>query len=180
MKMLLLHICCGPCATHVIDILGSDYEITGYFHNPNIHPEEEYLKRLDAARTVAEKQGIPLIEGVYKPETFFSAVKGFEHAPENGKRCRICYRLRLSETARYASGNSFDYIASTLTLGPQKKAAVINPIGTEEATAAGVTFVEGDWKKKDGFRHSCELSQEYGLYRQNYCGCLFSMRDKDD
>ena len=178
MKKLLLHICCGPCATHVLDILGRDYEVTGYFCNPNIHPEEEYLKRLDAACAVAEKQGVSLIEREYNPQTFFDAVRGYEDEPENGERCRICYRVRFSETARYAAYNSFDCIASTLTLGPQKKASVINPIGKEEAENTGLSFIEGDWKKKDGFKRSCELSREYGIYRQDYCGCLFSMNTK--
>ena len=163
-----------------MDILRGDYEVTGYFYNPNIHPEAEYLKRLDAARKAAKKQGITLIEGSYDTQTFFGAVKGYENEPENGERCRICYRLRLSETARYAACNSFDCIASTLTLGPQKKAVVINPIGMEAAAGSGVTFIEGDWKKKDGFKRSCELSREYGIYRQNYCGCLFSMRTDVD
>jgi len=180
MKKLLLHICCGPCATHVLDILGHNYEVTGYFYNPNVHPEKEYGNRLAAARIVAGKAGIPLIEGDYDPSVFFESVKGYENEPENGERCRICYRLRLSETARFASCNSFDCIASTLTLGPQKKASVINPIGIEEAASAGVAFIEGDWKKKDGFKRSCELSREYGIYRQNYCGCLFSRRTEAD
>ncbi len=163
-----------------MDILRSDYEVTGYFYNPNIHPEAEYLKRLDAARKAAQKQGITLIEGSYDSQTFFGAVKGYENEPENCARCGICYSLRLSETARYAAVNSFDFIAATLTLGPQKKAAVINPIGMEAAAGSGVTFFGGDWKKKDGFKRSCELSREYGIYRQNYCGCMFSMRTDAD
>ena len=177
MQKLLLHICCGPCETHVVEVLGRLYDVNGFFYNPNIHPQEEYTRRLDAARAVSERAGITLIEGDYYPKVFFDAVRGFEHEPENGERCTICYRLRLSETARYAAGNSFDCIASTLTLGPQKKADVINPIGVSEAGRVGLRFIEGDWKKKDGFRRSCELSQEYGIYRQDYCGCVFSMRD---
>ena len=180
MKNLLLHICCGPCATHVVELLSQKYTVTGYFYNPNIYPEEEYKKRLDAARKVAGKLGINLIECEYEPQTFYDAVKGFENEPENGRRCPICYRLRLSKTAEYAAGNSFDCISSTLTLGPQKKASVINPIGREEAERAGLIFIEGNWKKKDGFKRSCELSSEYGLYRQKYCGCLFSMRKEND
>ena len=180
MKKLLLHICCGPCATHVLEVLSHQYDITGYFCNPNIYPEEEYIKRLDAAHEAAKKLNIPLIEGEYTSQIFYNAVKGYENEPENGKRCTICYRLRLSGTALYAAGNSFDCIASTLTLGPQKKASVINPIGKEETESAGLTFIEGDWKKKDGFKRSCELSREYGIYRQNYCGCMFSMRPEKD
>ena len=175
MRNLLLHICCGPCATHVIETLSREFDVTGYYYNPNIYPEEEYGRRLEAAKTVAKKQNITLIEGDYDPLTFFNAVKGYEHEPENGARCKICYRLRLSGTAVYASDNSFGCIASTLTLGPQKKASIINPIGVEEAEKHDIDFIEGDWKKKDGFRKSCIISGEYGIYRQNYCGCKFSM-----
>ncbi len=175
MKKLLLHICCGPCATHVIETLSRGYEITGFFYNPNIYPEEEYYKRLIAAQTVSEKQHIALIEGEYDPRLYYDAVEGYEQEPENGARCVICYRLRLSETARYATFNSFECFASTLTLGPQKKAAIINPIGVGEAKKHGIEFIEGDWKKKDGFKHSCTLSAEYGIYRQHYCGCKYSL-----
>ena len=114
--------------------------------------------------------------GHYDPDAFFEAVKGLEHEPENGLRCPVCYRLRLASTAEYAARNLFDCIASTLTLGPQKKATVINPIGIEAAQSAGVDFLEGDWKKKDGFKRSLELSHEMGMYRQHYCGCVFSIR----
>ena len=178
MQKLLLHICCGPCATHVIEILNQNFKVTGYFYNPNIYLKEEYEKRFDAARIVAERQGIPLINGEYEPQTYFNAVKGFENEPENGERCKICYRLRLYSTSKIAASKSFDCIASTLTSGPQKKASVINPVGKEESEKAGLSFIEGDWKKKDGFRRSCMLSREYGIYRQNYCGCLFSMTSK--
>ncbi len=178
MQKLLLHICCGPCATHVLEVLRKNYHITGYFYNPNIYPIEEYEKRLAAAREVAKRMGITLIEGEYEQQTFFKAVEGFENEQENGERCNICYRLRLSDTAQKAADNSFGYIASTLTSGPMKKASIINLIGNEEAESAGLSFIEGDWKKKDGFRRSCELSREYEIYRQNYCGCLFSMPGK--
>jgi len=181
MKKLLLHICCGPCATHVMELLrGEGYDVTGYFYNPNIHPEDEYHARLDAARIVAEITGIRLIEGVYNPAVFFEAVKGLEDEPENGARCTVCYRLRLAETASCAAGLAFDAWASTLTAGPQKKAAVIDPIGLMEGERAGVPFVTGDWKKKDGFRRSCELTREYGIYRQHYCGCVFSLKGRGD
>jgi len=176
MQKLLLHICCGPCATAVVERLIDDYDITGYFYNPNIHPEEEYCRRLEAAQMALNRFGIPFVEGRYEPDAFFKAVKGLEHEPENGLRCPVCYRLRLAATAEYAARNSFDCIASTLTLGPQKKASVINPIGIEAAESAGVEFLEGDWKKKDGFKRSLELSHEMGMYRQHYCGCVYSIR----
>ena len=175
MQKLLLHICCGPCATTVIERLCDAYDISGYYFNPNIHPEEEYKRRLEAAQATAVQSGIPCIEGAYEPEMFMKAVRGYKNEPENGARCPVCYRLRLTETARYAALNSFDCMASTLTLGPQKKASIINPIGHEAATAAGISFIEGDWKKKDGFKRSLDLSRGTGLYRQHYCGCLYSL-----
>ncbi|MBN1295017.1 MAG: epoxyqueuosine reductase QueH [Candidatus Latescibacteria bacterium] len=177
MPKLLLHICCGPCATTVIERLIDGYDITGYFYNPNIQPGEEYERRLYAARAAADRFGVRFVDGIYDPEAFFSAVKGLENEPENGLRCAVCYRLRLTATAEYAAQHSFEFIASTLTVGPQKKAAVINPIGSEAAEAAGVTFIDGDWKKKDGFRRSVELSREMSIYRQHYCGCIFSIRN---
>ncbi|MCE5251300.1 epoxyqueuosine reductase QueH [bacterium] len=176
MPRLLLHICCGPCAGPVIERLSGGYDITGYFYNPNIQPPDEYERRLEAARTAAERFGIELIEERYDPETFFDAVRGLENEPENGARCPVCYRLRLSAAASYAARHSFDFIASTLTLGPQKRAAVINPIGHEAATTEGVGFLDGDWKKQDGFRRSLELSRDMDIYRQHYCGCRFSIR----
>ena len=176
MKKLLLHICCGPCATHVIHALRGEYDVTGYFYNPNIHPADEYTRRLQAVNEVSRRLDAPVIEGTYDPPLFFTSVQGLEGEPENGARCLVCYRLRLAGTCRYASENGYDLTASTLTLGPMKKASLINPIGVEEAHRAGVEVLEADWKKKDGFRRSCELSKEYGIYRQHYCGCMFSMR----
>ena len=177
MPSLLLHICCGPCATAAIEKLMAEYTVTGYFGNSNIHPEEEYLRRCEAARTAAIRMGIPFIEGPYEPGRFFEAVHGFEQEPENGARCLLCYRFRLAEAATYAAGHGFDLFATTLTTGPQKKAAVINPIGVEAGTLAGISFLEKDWKKQDGFHRSCQLAREYGLYRQHYCGCRFSIRE---
>jgi predicted adenine nucleotide alpha hydrolase (AANH) superfamily ATPase len=177
MEKLLLHICCGPCATHVIHALRAEYDVAGFFFNPNIHPAEEYHRRLEAAKTVCAQLDVRFMEGVFEPECFSHAVSGWEGEPENGKRCPVCYRLRLAETARRAAENGYPFIASTLTVGPMKKAALINPIGEEEARRAGLTFLASDWKKRDGYRHSCELSREMGIYRQHYCGCKFSMRE---
>ena len=174
MPGLLLHICCGPCSTTVFERLQGEYDISAYFYNPNIHPEEEYEKRLEAARSAAHRFGIPFEAGTYEPEIFLTAVRGLEHEPENGARCPVCYRLRLSKAAGFASRHSFGMLATTLTLGPQKRASVINPIGHEVSAKAGITFLDGDWKKKDGFRRSLEISGELGLYRQRYCGCVFS------
>ena len=179
MPKLLLHICCGSCATSVIEQLADDYEISGYFYNPNIYPEDEYMRRLEATRTVARRLDIPIIEGAYETGAFLDAVQGLEQEPENGARCEVCYRLRFADTAHTAVNGSYEIIASTLTVGPMKKASVINPIGEEEAGLAGVKFLAEDWKKKDGFRRSCELSREFGIYRQHYCGCVYSMRQDE-
>ena len=174
---LLLHICCGPCATVALEHLRETFAVTGYYGNANIHPETEYRLRLDAAREAAGRYGIPLAEGPYEPERFDAAVRGFEQEPENGGRCPLCYRFRLEEAAAFAAANGFEFFASTLTTGPQKKAAVINPIGVETGIRRGVKFLERDWKKRDGFRRSCELARSFGLYRQHYCGCRFSVRE---
>ena len=178
MSRLLLHICCGPCAAAVIERLKGTYVITGYFYNPNIQPADEYERRLEAAQTAADRFGIPLIEGHYEPEKFMEAVKGLEYESENGARCPVCYRMRLSATADYAARNSYDLFASTLTLGTRKHAAVINPIGCEAAALSGIRFLQGDWKKQDGFKRSLEISREIDIYRQHYFGCLFSLRDR--
>ena len=180
MPRLLLHICCGPCATTVIELLCDQFDVTGYFYNPNIHPEDEYLRRLEAAQEVTNRLGIQLIEGLYEPYIFFEAVRGLENEPENGSRCPVCFRQRLANTAYVAAADSFDFIATTLTVGPMKKASIINPIGENTAGCAGIKFLSGNWKKRNGFKRSCELSSEFDIYRQDYCGCLFSKDCKEE
>lgn len=176
MRRLLLHVCCGPCATVVIDTLRTEYAITGFFYNPNLDSAEEYARRRDAAETVCRWGNAQWAEGVFEPERFREVADGLEQEPENGARCTLCYRLRLEETARYAVRNGYDLFASTLTVGPRKHAEVINQVGNDVAERTGVEFLAGDWKKKDGFRRSCAFSRELGIYRQNYCGCAFSFR----
>lgn len=180
MRRLLLHVCCGPCATAVLDTLGGEYEVTGFFYNPNLDSEGEYLRRRDAAETVCRWGGARWIEGAFEPERFRDAITGLEREPENGGRCAVCYRLRLEETARRAIRDGYDLFATTLTVGPRKPAPVINPLGMAAAERAGVEFLAGDWKKKDGFRRSCVFSRELGIYRQQYCGCEFSRRGNAD
>ena len=177
MERLLLHICCGPCGTSVIERLSDTYSIHGFFFNPNIQPEEEYYRRLDSTRDVASYFSIPMEIPGYDTDRFEEAVRGYEQEPENGARCSLCYRLRLEETARYARENGYGIFASTLTLGPQKRASVINPIGHEIAGKYSLRFLDGDWKKQDGFKRSLELSRTLKIYRQKYCGCLLSIRD---
>lgn len=169
---ILLHVCCAPCSTEVIERLKDEYEVTLFFFNPNIQPQEEYQKRLSDARLIAERTGLELIEGRYEPERWNDQVKGHENEPEGGERCNICYRMRLQETAKNAEG--FDIIGTTLTISPYKDADKINSIGRE----IGIPFLESNFKKKDGYRKSIEHSRMHGLYRQDYCGCLYSKAER--
>jgi predicted adenine nucleotide alpha hydrolase (AANH) superfamily ATPase len=173
---LLLHICCGPCSTEVIRRLKDEYEVVGLFYNPNIHPEEEHDKRLMEVQRVSALWRVLVDAPTYDHARFLSVARGLEQEPEGGRRCVACYRLRIEEAARRAADNGCSHMATTLTIAPMKKAGVINPIGREAAERHGLTFVEKDWKKQDGFKHSVELSRELGLYRQDYCGCEFSRR----
>lgn len=172
MPKLLLHVCCAPCATHIIETLKEDFELTAYFYNPNIHPEEEYRLRLENLK----KLGVTFVEGKYDIDVWFNATKGYEKEPEGGARCEICYRLRMGEAARFAKENNFAYFATTLTISPHKSARVINSIGEELSKKYGIKFYSADFKKRNGFKKSVELSKKHGLYRQSYCGCVFSMR----
>ncbi len=173
---MLLHICCGPCATAVINRLKGDYEITGFFYNPNIFPEEEHQRRLEAVQKLSQNWKINILIPEYEHGLFLSEVKGLENEPEGGRRCDVCFRLRLNKSALKAKELGFGVLASTLTIGPNKKAEVINRIGREVCAPLGIDFLEADWKKNDGFRQSVELSRELGLYRQHYCGCEFSTK----
>jgi predicted adenine nucleotide alpha hydrolase (AANH) superfamily ATPase len=173
---LLLHICCGPCATEVIRRLKDDYEVVGFYYNPNTYPGEEYNKRLMEVQRLSALWRVLVDVGPYEHERFLEAARGLEQEPEGGSRCHACYRLRLDESARRAADNGCTHLATTLTIAPMKRASVINPIGREAAARHGLVFVEEDWKKRDGFKHSIELSKDLGLYRQNYCGCEFSRR----
>ncbi|MFH1773410.1 MAG: epoxyqueuosine reductase QueH [Methanobacteriota archaeon] len=168
---LLLHVCCAPCSTHVIETL-KEFDIVAYFYNPNIHPAEEYKLRLKNLK----KLGVTFVEGKYDVDAWFRATRGYENEPEGGARCEICYRLRMGETAMFAKKKGYDYFATTLTISPHKSARAINSIGEELSKKYGVKFYSADFKKKNGFKKSVELSKKYELYRQRYCGCVFSMR----
>lgn len=177
---LLLHACCAPCSSYVLEYLAPLFEITLFFYNPNISPAEEHQMRENELRRLVREMGlserVKIIVGNYEPERFQALAKDRENLPEGGARCRDCYRLRLSESARVAAEGGFDYFTTTLSISPHKNADWLNEIGTEEATAHGTKFLPSDFKKKNGYRRSCELSVEYGLYRQNYCGCVYSKR----
>ncbi len=175
---LLLHICCGPCATEVVRRLKDEYEVVGFFYNPNIYPIDEYQRRLAEVQRLATSRDVSIEVGGYDHPRFLELVRGLEDEPEGGGRCRVCFRMRLEQTARKAVETGCLVAASTLTIGPNKRADVINPIGRDVCAAHGVGFMEADWKKKDGFRRSVKMSRELDLYRQDYCGCEFSMRSR--
>ncbi|MHA1299212.1 MAG: epoxyqueuosine reductase QueH [Candidatus Helarchaeota archaeon] len=176
MKKLLLHVCCGPCSTIAIERLIPKYKVTLFFSNSNIYPEEEYKKRLETAKKVAELYKIDIIEDKYDQKEWFKTVKGYEKEPEHGKRCNICIKYRLEKTARFAKSNNFKIFATTLTTGPQKNAILINEIGGLTSRKFNIEYFESNFKKKDGFKRSVEISKVHDFYRQNYCGCKYSIK----
>lgn len=179
---LLLHACCGPCSSYVLEYLSRHFNITLLFYNPNIYPQAEYKKRLDTLRKLlagAEAANpVELIASSRRGEDFDAIAAGLEDEPENGARCAKCFALRLRETARTAREMRADFFCTTLTVGPRKDAQVINSIGEALGAEYGVMWLPADFKKNDGYRRSVSLSREYGLYRQDYCGCKYSLRDK--
>lgn len=180
---LLLHSCCAPCSSYVLEYLSQYFSITVFYYNPNIYPEEEFIKRIDEQkRLIAEmpfKNPVGFMEEGYHSERFYAAVKGLEHIKEGGERCFACYRLRLEETARLAAEKGFDYFTTTLSISPYKNAPKLNEIGEELGGIYGVRYLVSDFKKKNGYKRSTELSEQYGMYRQNYCGCVFSMQERN-
>ena len=176
MKKLLLHSCCGPCSTHVIDFLKDDYDITIYYYNPNIDTDEEYQHRLSEQKRYCQIVGVPVVEDGYNSGDFLEKVKGFENEKEGGARCPICFKLRLQKTAQKAKTLGFDIFGTTLTVSPHKNAEIINAIGKSVGYDEDIEFLEGNYKKQDGYKKSIEFSKKYNLYRQNYCGCKFSRR----
>ena len=177
---LLLHACCAPCSSYCLEYLSNYFSITIYFYNPNIYPESEYVLRVEEAkRLISEmsfKNKVSFIEGDFNPREFYDCVKGFEGEKEGGERCFRCYRLRLESTAKLAKELGFDYFTTTLSISPLKRADKINEIGEEIAEIYQVRHLPSDFKKKNGYKRSTELSKEHGLYRQDYCGCVFSKR----
>lgn len=186
-KHLFLHSCCAPCSSYVLEYLRTFFRITVFYYNPNITEDEEYLKRAAEQKRLIEEFNrrlsgdgkedaykIKVIEGSYDRNLFFESVKGLEKCPEGAERCFVCYEMRLLETARRAKESGADYFSTTLTISPLKNAAKINEIGERLAAEYGTAFLPSDFKKKDGYKRSVELSKEYGLYRQDYCGCIFS------
>lgn len=184
-KRLLLHSCCAPCSSYCMEYLREYLELTVFYYNPNITETEEYRKRVEEEKRLIQaynripgKRTIQMLEGVYEPERFYALAKGLEKVPEGGERCFRCFELRLRETARKAAQEGYDFFTTTLTISPLKNAEKLNEIGERAAKEYGTVFLPSDFKKKDGYKRSIELSAEYGLYRQNYCGCVYSKAEQ--
>lgn len=177
---LLLHSCCAPCSSYVLEYLSSFFHITLFFYNPNIYPQEEYDLRLSEVKRLVNEintnHPIKIIEGDYIPDVFYKAVRGMEQEEECGERCHACYHLRLEETARLAQKLGFDYFTTTLSIGPKKDSNKINEIAEEIAEIYETYHLPSDFKRKKGYERSIVLSREHNLYRQNYCGCIFSRK----
>lgn len=181
---LLLHSCCAPCSSYTLEYLTQHFSVTVFYYNPNISPAEEFYKRVAEQKRLISclpvKNPVSFIEGEYDYSEFLAAVKGLEHIPEGGERCFACYRLRLERTARLAAEMGFDWFATTLSISPYKNAQKLNEISEELAGIYNVKALPCDLKKRGGYKRSIELSAEYGLYRQDYCGCAFSKREAEE
>jgi len=173
---MLLHVCCANCAAYPVRLLGDHFDITMFFYNPNIYPEREYLRRLKDVERLSKISNIPLITGAYDPERWFNLTEGLQGEPEGGKRCLRCFRMRLEETAGLAAKKGMDIFAATLSVSPHKNAGAINEAGLSISEKYGIDYYLSDLKKKDGFKKANKLSRLYGFYRQDYCGCIYSMK----
>ena len=186
-KHLFLHSCCAPCSSYVLEYLRSFFSITVFYYNPNITEDAEYRKRvieqkrlIEIFNAMGDAYPIEIMEGDYVPEQFFAMSRGYEKCPEGGERCFRCYEMRLRETALQAKKAEADYFTTTLTISPLKNAAKINEIGQQLSEELEVPFLPSDFKKKNGYKRSVELSKEYDLYRQDYCGCIFSKAEREN
>lgn len=180
---LLLHSCCAPCSSYCLEYLSEYFKITVFYYNPNIYPEEEYGKRVEEQRRFIEglpvKHPISFVEGAYEKERFYQMAKGLEDVKEGGERCFLCYELRLRESAKLAEQMEMDYFTTTLSISPLKNSEKLNEIGECLAKEYDVSYLSSDFKKKNGYQRSVELSEQYGMYRQNYCGCIFSKKQRE-
>ena len=181
---LLLHSCCGPCSTFCIESLAKYFEVTVFYYNPNIFPEEEYHMRVNEQKRFIEEfptvNPVHFVEWKYDTENFYNMAKGLEKEKEGGKRCFKCYEMRLNESAKYAADNGFDFVTTTLSISPLKNSSKLNEIGERVSKEYGVSYLFSDFKKKDGYKKSTEISKEYGMYRQYYCGCVYSKKQRDE
>ncbi len=180
---LLLHSCCAPCSTYVLEYLSRYFQITVLYYNPNIYPESEFTFRAEEQQRIAAQMQlenpVSVVVLPYEPQEFYDAVRGVEQIPEGGERCFRCYALRLERTAEYAKSHGFDYFTTTLSISPHKNAQKLNEIAEEIARTSGLKTLPCDFKKRGGFQRSTELSREFGIYRQDYCGCVYSLQEKE-
>lgn len=183
-KSILLHSCCAPCSSYVITFLAPYFNITILYYNPNIFPKNEYLKRKEEQirliNSLKTPNKVDILDCDYDNEIYEKQIKGYENCPERGARCNICFKLRLEKTAELAKKNNYDYFCSTLTVSPYKNAKLINEIGNELAKKYQIKWLYSDFKKNDGYKKSIELSKKYNLYRQNYCGCIYSKKEQEE
>ena len=179
-EKMLLHSCCSVCSSHVINVLVPEYDLSVFYYNPNIWPEDEYIHRKEEQKRLLREadfcRGVGYYDLDYDHEEYLCRVRGLEKEPENGERCSVCFRLRLEKTAVFALEHGFDCFCTTLTVSPHKNSAVINRIGEDISKEYGIKWIHSDFKKKDGYLHSTRLAREYGLYRQDFCGCEFAWR----
>lgn len=180
---LFLHSCCAPCSSYVLEYLSQYFKITVFYYNPNIYPDDEYYKRVEEQKKFIErftaKNKIDFVEGIFDKDRFYAMAKGLENVPEGGERCFLCYELRLREAAEYAKARNMDYFTTTLSISPLKNAEKLNEIGLNLANEYGIKYLVSDFKKKNGYKRSTELSKQYGIYRQDYCGCIFSKQERE-
>lgn len=179
---LLLHVCCGPCSSYILEYLSNYFDITILFYNPNIYPKEEYVRRKEELELFVSK-AYPNIRYIildYNEKEFYDAVRGYEHLGERSERCFKCYRLRMEETVKFAKENNFDYFTTSLSISPHKVSSKINEIGILLEEEYKVNYLRADFKKKNGYRRSVEISKEYNMYRQEYCGCVYSKLERDN
>lgn len=181
---LLLHSCCGPCSSGCLERLNDFFDITIFYYNPNLDSNEEFNRRADEQEKLLDdmnfKNKMELVVSKYNSETYYNAIKGYEKSEEGGERCGICFNLRLEESAKYAKENGFDYFTTTLSISPYKNADLLNRIGSKLSEEYGVKYLFSDFKKKNGYKRSIELSKNYNMYRQDYCGCVFSKKEAYD
>ena len=179
---LLLHSCCAPCSSYVLEYLSKHFDITALYYNPNIYPEKEYFFRENEQERFINEvfpDDVKFIKEIYNPDEFYAVVKGLEGIKEGGERCFKCYLLRLEKTAQIAKENNFDFFTTTLSISPYKNAEKLNEIGEALSEEYGVKYLVSDFKKKNGYKRSTELSREYNIYRQDYCGCVFSKNERE-
>lgn len=180
---LLLHSCCAPCSSYVLEYLSKYFKITVFYYNPNIYPESEYTKRILEQQMLIDDMEtrfpVSFLAGNYEKEKFYKMAEGLEYVKEGGERCFKCYALRLEEAAKVAKEGGFDYYTTTLSISPMKNSEKLNQIGKAIGEKYGVEYLQSDFKKKNGYKRSVELSKEYGLYRQDYCGCIFSKMERE-